>query len=152
MVGKLMLIASSGGHLTQLLKLRSFWSNYERVWVTFDNPDAVNALKGEEVIWAYHPTNRNLLNLCRNTLLAIKVMREIRPKLIISTGAGVALPFFFLGKAMGTKLVFLEVFDRVSYPSITGRCVEPLVDKMLVQWPTQESGYRQAEYWGATFN
>jgi beta-1,4-N-acetylglucosaminyltransferase len=149
---KLMLIASSGGHLTQLLELRSFWGKYERVWVTFEKPDAVNALKDEAVVWAYHPTNRNIYNLFRNTLLAIKTIRACKPDVIISTGAGVAIPFFFLGKLLGIRLIFIEVFDRVSTPSITGRIVEPLVDKMLVQWPTKHSGYKRAEYWGATLH
>jgi beta-1,4-N-acetylglucosaminyltransferase len=147
---KIMLIASSGGHLRQLFALKSWWQDYPRVWVTFERPDALALLQEEEVVWAYHPTNRNVLNLWRNTLLAIALLWRERPTLILSTGAGVALPFFFLGKFFGAKLIFMEVFDRVSSTSLTGRLLEPIVDKFLVQWPDQEDIYRRAEFWGST--
>jgi len=147
---KIMLIASSGGHLSQLFALKSWWQDYPRIWVTFKRPDSLALLQAEEVVWAYHPTNRNVLNLLRNTLLAIPLLWRERPTLIISTGAGVALPFFFLGKFFGAKLVFMEVFDRVSSPSLTGRLLEPIVDKFLVQWPDQEDIYRKSEFWGST--
>jgi UDP-N-acetylglucosamine:LPS N-acetylglucosamine transferase len=147
---KIMLVTSSGGHLAQLVTLRSWWEGYERLWVTFDTPDAVSLLKDERVVWANHPTNRNIPNLIRNFFLAIAELRRERPDLIVSTGAGVALPFFLLGKFFGAKLVYIEVFDRVTTPTLTGRLVEPFVDKFLVQWPEQQEIYRKAEYWGAT--
>ena len=49
----------------------------------------------------HYPTNRNLKNLIRNTFLAIKVLRKERPDVIISSGAAVAVPFFYIGKLMG---------------------------------------------------
>ena len=33
-----------------------------------------------------------------------------KPDLIISSGAAVAVPFFYLGKLMGAKLIYIEVF------------------------------------------
>ncbi len=72
-----LLVGSSGGHLTQLLALEPWWREIERGWVTFDTPDAVHALAGEEhVWWAAHPTTRNVPNLLRNTRLAWRLVRE----------------------------------------------------------------------------
>src|SRR3954468_11470990 len=60
--GRVLLVGSSGGHLAQLLALRSWWADRNRVWVTFPLSDARSQLAGEEVVWAHHPTTRNLRN------------------------------------------------------------------------------------------
>jgi len=147
-VPRLALVSSSGGHLTQLLALRDFWSRYDRFWVTFDTPDALSALEGEAAYWCHHPTNRNLRNLARNTRLAWRLLRRERPTHIISTGAAVAVPFLYVGRVLGARTIYIEVFDRVDSASLTGRLVEPIADHILVQWPEQRRFYRRAELLG----
>ncbi len=144
-------VSSSGGHLTQLYVLKSWWEKHERFWVTFQKEDAISLLKEEEVYWAHFPTNRNIKNLIRNLFLAWKILRKERPDVIISTGAGVAAPFFWLGKLFGSRLIYLEVFDRIDSPTITGRLVYLFADKFLVQWEEQKRFYPKGEYWGRTF-
>lgn len=145
---KLALIASSGGHLKHLLVLRPWWERHERMWVTFNTADARSALSGERVYWAHHPTNRNARNLLRNTLLAWKILLRERPAVIISSGAGVAVPFFWLGKMLGVRTVYIEVVDRVVHATLTGRLVHPVTDRFLVQWEEQASLYPDAEVVG----
>lgn len=140
MAGRL-LVASSGGHLAHLLWLRPWWEQGERAWVTFDTPDAVAALAGERVYFAASPTNRNLPNLLRNAGLAARVLAEVQPDLVLTTGAGVAIPFLVAAKALGVPTAFLEVFDRVDRPSLTGRLMAGLVDELLLQWPQQRLAY-----------
>ena len=98
---KAMLVGSGGGHLAQLLALRPWWRDLDRSWVCFDAPDARSQLADERVVWAYSPTTRNLVNLVRNFFLAIKVLRRERPDVVISTGAGVAVPFFLIARVLG---------------------------------------------------
>ena len=98
--GKVALVCSSGGHLTQLNILKSFWSRHPHFWVTFEKTDAESLLSKENVYWCHYPTNRNLLNLFKNSLLAIKVLIKEKPALIISSGAAVAVPFFYIGKLL----------------------------------------------------
>lgn len=93
----------------------------DRFWVTFDKEDANSALEGERVYHCYFPTNRNIFNLFRNSLLAAKVLHREKPELIISSGAAVAVPFFILGKLMGAKTVYIEVFDRSEPSSVMSR-------------------------------
>ncbi len=81
---KVCLVGSSGGHLTHLYLLKSFWSEHERFWVTFGKEDARSILKDENVYHCYFPTNRNLKNLIRNTFLAWRVLKKEKPDLIIS--------------------------------------------------------------------
>ena len=145
---RLALVGSSGGHLLQLLVLRPVWEEHSRVWVTFPTPDAVHALVGERAIWCHHPTNRNLPNLIRNTVLALRVLVRYRPTHIISTGAAVAVPFFYLGRLFGARTVYIEVFDRVDSATLTGRLVHPVTTDFFVQWPEQMPLYRKARLLG----
>lgn len=134
---RVLLICSTGGHLTQLHQLRSWWENHERWWVTFDKDDARHLLAEEQVIYASHPVTRNLPNLLRNLLLSVSVLRRCRPEVIVSNGAGVALPFFLLARCFGARTVYIEVYDRIDSRPLTSRLVRPFTDLFLVQWPEQ---------------
>lgn len=143
-----LLVSSSGGHLAQLNALSPWSRNHNRRWVCFNTPDAVGILRGEDVVWAHHPTTRNLPNLVRNLRLAWRVLRERRPDVVISTGAGVAVPFFVVARLKRIPTVFLEVYDRLDTPTLTGRLCRPFASAMLVQWEEQRSLYRGADVVG----
>jgi len=146
---RVLLVGSSGGHLTQLMALRDWWQPHERAWCTFNTPDARGHLAGERrVAWAHQPTTRNIPNLVRNTFLAWRVLRAFRPTVIATTGAGVALPFFALGKLMGVHTAYIEVYDRVDSATLTARLCRPFTDTMCVQWPEQMSLYPGAHVIG----
>ena len=144
----LLLVCSSGGHLAQLAALAPWTSRHHRHWVCFDTPDAVSLLRGERVTWAHHPTTRNLLNLLRNLVLAWRLLSRERPDVVLSTGAGTALPFFVVARLRGIPTVYLEVYDRIDSPTLTGRLCRPFTDRMLVQWDEQARLYRGAEVVG----
>jgi UDP-N-acetylglucosamine:LPS N-acetylglucosamine transferase len=145
---RVLLVGSSGGHLAQLVALRGWWEGLERRWVTFDTPDARSQLVDETVDYAYFPTTRNVRNLARNTWLSVRLLRRERPDVIVSTGAGVALPFFVLGRLLGIRTVYVEVYDRIDTATLTGRLCRPFTDLMLVQWPEQLGLYRRAQLLG----
>lgn len=148
---KTCLVCSSGGHLTQLYMLKPFWGEQERFWVTFDKEDAKSLLEGEKLYPCYYPTNRNVKNLLRNTILAWKVLRKEKPELIVSTGAAVAIPFFYLGRLFGAKTIYIEIFDRIDKPTVTGKLVYPVTNKFIVQWEEQKKVYPKAINLGSIF-
>lgn len=148
---KLCLVGSSGGHLTHLYMLKPFWAGKQRFWVTFDKEDARSMLAGETVYHCHYPTNRNVKNLIKNTWLAWKVLRHEKPDLIVSSGAAVAVPFFYLGKLIGAKLIYIEVFDRIDKPTLTGKLVYPITDRFIVQWEQQKQVYPKALNLGSIF-
>jgi UDP-N-acetylglucosamine:LPS N-acetylglucosamine transferase len=143
-----MLVCSSGGHLLQLHQLKPWWENVERVWVTFDKPDSRSLLVGEEICWAYHPTTRSVPNLVRNLGLAWRLVRRYRPDVVVSTGAGVAFPFFAVARLFGIKTVYVEVYDRIDMPTLTGRLCHPLASRFLLQWESQKRFYPRGEVIG----
>ena len=148
---KVCLVGSSGGHLTHLYMLKHFWQDKERFWVTFEKDDSKSLLKDEQKYYCYFPTNRNIKNLIRNTFLAIRVLKKEKPDVIVSTGAAVAVPFFYIGKLMGAKTVYIEVYDRIDAPTLTGRLVHPITDCFIVQWEDMKKVYKNSVYFGSIF-
>ncbi|MCP0888043.1 UDP-N-acetylglucosamine--LPS N-acetylglucosamine transferase [Ligilactobacillus sp. WILCCON 0076] len=148
---KVCLVGSSGGHLTHLYMLKPFWQDKDRFWVTFDKEDARSILKNEDVYNCYFPTNRNIKNLIKNTALAFKVLKHEKPDVIISSGAAVAVPFFYIGKIFGAKTIYIEVFDRIDKPTLTGKLVYPITDKFIVQWEEMKKVYPKAINLGSIF-
>ncbi|HGL1317342.1 TPA: PssD/Cps14F family polysaccharide biosynthesis glycosyltransferase [Streptococcus pneumoniae] len=148
---KICLVGSSGGHLTHLYLLKPFWKDKERFWVTFDKADARNVLSEEVVYPCYYPTNRNIKNLIKNTFLAYKILKKERPDLIISSGAAIAVPFFYIGKLFGSKTVYIEVFDRIDASTLTGKLVYPVTDRFIVQWEEMKKVYPKAINLGGIF-
>ena len=144
-----LLVASSGGHLLELLQLADAFDRGRRHWVTFDKPDARALLAGESVTPAHHPTNRSLRNLLRNAMLALRLLRRLRPAAVVTTGAGVAVPFCWLGRAFGARVVYVESLARVSDLSLTGRLVRPVTHSFFVQWPELAERFSYTTYRGS---
>ena len=148
---KFCIVGSSGGHLTHMWMLKEIWEKHDRVWVTFNKQDANSILKEEKKYYCHYPTNRNFKNLIKNFFLAIKVLNTEKPDIIISSGAAVAIPFFLLGKIKRIKLVYIEVFDRIDKPTISGKFCYKLADRFVVQWDEQLKVYPKAINLGSIF-
>ena len=76
-----LIVCSPGGHLLEMLALESVWSTNARAWVTLPGEDARWILRGETVYFAHAPTIRSVTNLIRNLLLAVALLRRLRPTL-----------------------------------------------------------------------
>ena len=149
-----LLVCSTGGHLLQLFALRGAWEEFPRVWVTFDKSDARSLLADERVVFAHGPTNRNfgllaVRNLLRNGLTAFRVLRAERPKVVLTTGAGVAVPFAWLGRLLGARVVYVESLTRIERPSLSCRLIAPVASRIYAQWPELTQAVPRARYLGS---
>lgn len=146
---KLCLVCSAGGHFMGLYILKEFWQDYEHFWVTLTGPDTTSLLVKEEVYWGYSPTNRSLKNLIKNTFFALRVLAKEKPHFIISTGAGIAIPFIYVAKLYGIKTIYIESLSRVNDLSLSGKIIYPVVDHFLVKWENLVKRYRKVRFEGA---
>lgn len=147
--GRIGIITSRGGHLYQMYKLRPFWSRYDRFWVTFPGVDTDTLLQGERLYYGFPPDTRNIINALRHLVLAVKILSAERPTAIISCGAGIAPPFFYIAKLFGIKTMYIEVYDFIAFPTMTARMIAPIADVMLVQHESQKKFFPNAVYKGA---
>jgi UDP-N-acetylglucosamine:LPS N-acetylglucosamine transferase len=147
----LLLVCSCGGHLLTLWSLRSAWEEFSRVWVTFEKSDSRSLLGEERVVFAHGPTNRNLKNTLRNLPLAWRTIRAVRPKVVLTTGAGVAVPFAWIGRLYGARVVFVESISRIDDLSLSCRLVARICDRIYVQWPDLGATSAGLRYAGQVF-
>jgi UDP-N-acetylglucosamine:LPS N-acetylglucosamine transferase len=138
--GRLLIVCSTGGHLLQMQELRQAWEPFDRVWVTFDKSDSRSLLRGERVVHAFSPTNRNIPNLLRNLRLAWRVLRRERPAAILTTGAGVAVAFAWAGRLLGVPTIYVESVTRIEELSLSARMIRPVANRMYAQWPELAQG------------
>lgn len=143
-----LLVCSPGGHLLQMMRLKPAWEQLEPTWITLEAADTRHLLRDAAVVYAGGPTNRSLRRLLANLRLAWKVVREKRPRVILSTGAALAVPFFLVGKLHGCRLVYVESLTRTDGLSLAGRLVYPFADAFFVQWPGAAEHRRRARYVG----
>ncbi|MGH2937436.1 MAG: PssD/Cps14F family polysaccharide biosynthesis glycosyltransferase [Solirubrobacterales bacterium] len=142
---KVLLACSPGGHLQQMFALRSAWEDFDRVWLTLDGPDVEHLLDGERVIKAHGPTNRSIVNAIRNFFVAWRAIGEA--DVVLSTGAGIAVPALLVARLRGRRTVYVESLTRTDSLSLSGRIVYPLAHDFFVQWP-DTSKRRRARYVG----
>jgi UDP-N-acetylglucosamine:LPS N-acetylglucosamine transferase len=67
---------------------------------------------------------------------------------VITTGAGVAVPFFVLARALSLPTVYLEVYDRIDTRTLTARLCRPFTTLFCVQWDEQHQLYEESEVVG----
>lgn len=146
-----LLVCSPGGHLLQLVSLADAWRRHTRAWVTLDKSDARSLLADEPVLFAHGPTNRSIPNLLRNLRMAVDVVRRLRPRVVLTTGAGVAVPFAWAARAFGARVVYVESLTRIDRPSLSCRLIVPVADRVYVQWPELARRLPRARYAGNLF-
>lgn len=148
---ELFLVSSSGGHLQQLLLLRDAWEDRSRLWITDDAADTRSRLKDENAVFGDAPSSRSWRSLARNSGRAYRLLRRHRPKVILTTGAAIAVPFSWLGRLFGADVVYVESVTRIDQPSTSLRLVRPVASRIYVQWPELAGRIPQARYEGTVF-
>jgi UDP-N-acetylglucosamine:LPS N-acetylglucosamine transferase len=133
--GSVLLVCSPGGHLQQLLALEPAWQGLRTSWVTLRGADVAHLLDGQAVDLAHGPTNRSIVMLARNLPLAWRIIRARDPDAILSTGAGVCVPFFWVGRLLGRRCVYVESLTRLESASLSATLVYPVASQFFVQWP-----------------
>ena len=149
--GQCFLVCSGGGHLSQLVELCADWPLDGQHWITFDSEPARTLLAGRRLTFAHGPTNRSAIHLLRNLALAWRLVRRHRPHTILTTGAGIAVPLCYVGRLLGSRIVYVECLSRVCEPSLTGRLVQPVAHELYVQWPQLVARYSRARYVGTVY-
>ena len=143
-----LVVCSSGGHLFDAVAISSAWSRHSRAWVSFDKADVHSLLRGERLYIAHGPTNRNIPNFLRNLRRASRVVGETSPRVIVTTGAGVGVPFAWLGRLRGARVIYVECAGRVDRPSLSARLIAPIAARVYAQWPELAADWRGARYAG----
>lgn len=146
---KICLVCSHGGHFDEMMRLSEAFGDYNYFLVTH----ASYAAKRLKNVYRIKFDGWNLIGkilLTKVFIRALYILLKERPDVIISTGAGeIAVPFCYIGKMMGVKIIFIDTLARMTSSSGGGRLIYPIADLFLVQWQSLLPSYgRKAKYWG----
>jgi len=134
------MIATLGGHLAQLELLRPASQGHDAYLVSVSSDHALQALPGMRR-YVVRQILRNPALLLVNTIQSLRIILRERPQVVITTGAGDALPTVLLCALLGCGVVLVESFARVSRASLFGRLVRHWCDVVLYQWPELRRDY-----------
>jgi len=150
---KIILVASAGGHLSQLLKVKSAWEDCKNcVYVT-----SLEALRGKlMVLGKTHITKEcNREHPVMTLIVMIKsltIILEERPHIVISTGAAPGLICCLWAKLLfRSKVLWLDSIANTEKLSMSGRIIRPFADVILSQWADVALKYKNVEYVGSVF-
>jgi UDP-N-acetylglucosamine--N-acetylmuramyl-(pentapeptide) pyrophosphoryl-undecaprenol N-acetylglucosamine transferase len=129
------LAASPGGHVDLLIALRTAVDHFDRIWVLPPSArrDAL-AAAGERTT-PVRIFGSSLLKLAGNLQDVGCSLRQVQPDLVITSGAGVVVPYCLAARALGARVVYMETMARVTTGSRAGRVLSRIADATLVQWP-----------------
>ena len=152
---RVMFISSVGGHLTQLLELKSIFKDYNYVLVTEKTEVTKDMKKKYNMNYLLYGSREYLLSyifkFSFNVLKSFYLFFKYRPSVIITTGAHTAVPMCYIGRLFGKKIIFIESYAKRTSPTLSGRLVYPIATTFVVQWETMLEFYPKAKYWGGIY-
>jgi len=154
---RVVFIASTGGHLNELLQLRELFQFYDYQIITEGGP-STSHLKTKypnHVHYLLFGSKEHLFTyifkFIVNTFISLIYVLRFRPQFIVSTGTHTAVPFCYIGKLIGSKIIYIETFANVYHGNLAGKLIYPIVDEYLIQWEDLKSVYPKAKYVGKIY-
>jgi len=138
---KTCLIYSPGGHYTELRKSLKGILFKKKYHVTFYS----GIIEKNKIYYITHP-KRKIISTIINFFESYKILLKEKPKIIISSGADVALNTIILGKLFfNAKIIFIESSANITRPTLTGKIAYYFSDLFIVQWKEMSKFYPKAK-------
>ncbi|MEG0825991.1 MAG: PssD/Cps14F family polysaccharide biosynthesis glycosyltransferase [Bacilli bacterium] len=151
---KVLFISSTGGHLSEMMQLKSMFDKYDYHIITekTKSNDKLSKIYPNKVNYLIYGSKDHLVlypfKLLVNCIKSLYFYFKIKPKFIITTGAHTAGPMCCIGKIFGSKIIYIETFANINSKTITGRLVYHFADLFIVQWKDMLKLYPKAVYGG----
>jgi UDP-N-acetylglucosamine:LPS N-acetylglucosamine transferase len=144
---RLLAIASGGGHWIELLRLRPAFAGWDIAYVSmFEN---YRSAVPEARFYTVPDASRfDKLAFPKVAMKAVAIMLKERPDAIVTTGSAPMLAFLALGRAMGTKCLWIDSIAQAEEMSSSGKLAKRLANQTVCQWP-EVAVAEDLEYWGA---
>ena len=157
---KVLFISSTGGHLEELMQLKTMFDKYDYYIVTEktkSNLGLREKYKGRIsylIYGSYSTLGKKIIypfKLLLNSLISLSLFIKIRPKYIVTTGAHTAGPMCCIGKIFKSKIIYIETLANSKTKSKSGSIIYKFADLFIVQWESMLELYPNAVYGGWIF-
>jgi hypothetical protein len=140
---RILLVSSSGGTLLELLSLRPWWSRHDVTWAVVRAADTRSTLVDQRVVWIPDVSAHRLASVLPAVVLARRIVREVRPELVVSAGAGAAVPLFLVARACGVPSFWISTRNLLTVSGTSGQALARLATRVLLQQPSLWSTHRR---------
>lgn len=145
-------IASAGGHLTELLKIKNIFKDYNSIIITEKNLISKNIKDVHYMLYcSRYYIIKYLLVAPFNIFLSLYYFIRYNPDLVYTTGAHTSVPMCYLAYLFNRKVMFVEVYDRIITKTLSGKLVYPIANTFIVQHKESLKLYRRALYMGSVY-
>lgn len=149
---KVCLISSSGGHLEQLRQLTGVMEKYD-TYFEVPNLKATQKMNSKNYLIkdTYLDKGKKIryclrfLEMCFEQLF---IFIKENPDVVITTGAGTAIPTCMYAHIFKKKLICIQSFARINSKDRAIDFLYKYADLYLVQWESQLQNYPNAVYGG----
>ena len=151
---KVTFISSSGGHLSEILQLEPMFKKYDFNIITEKTLSTKNLTNRfpKKVYYLNFCTRRHFFSyIIKGTINVVKsfyLYFKIKPQYIVTTGVHTAVPFCYIGKLFGSKIIYIETFANSESKTLTGKLIYPIANLFIVQWKSMLKLYPKAIYGG----
>src|SRR5579875_1914999 len=136
--------ASPGGHVDLLIALAPAVTSPERMWIVPDGARRQELAATGERTAAVRIFGRSPRALVGNLRDVGGALRRFRPQVVITSGAGVVVPYCLMARVLGARIIYMETMARVTTGSKAGRVLSRIAATTLVQWPESLRVYPRA--------
>lgn len=154
---KVMFISSMGGHLSELMQLKSIFKNYDYKIVT-EKHKSTNWLSGRYKSKVEYLSTGNKDNMLKyifvmpyNVIKSFIIFFKFKPDVIVTTGAHTCVAMCYIAKIFRKKVIYIESFANIETKTLTGRLIYPIADVFVVQWKSMLKLYPKAVWEGWIF-
>lgn len=133
---KLLLMASTGGHLEQLTRIFPAASVHpDSLWLSFASKQTTSLMSGRRHKLIREIGNRDYIGVTRGVSEIRSAIEDERFDAAVSTGAAIALSGFLAARLKGIPTLYIESVSRVQGPSMTGTILSRtrLADRLATQ-------------------
>ena len=132
---KVLAISSGGGHWIQLLRLRPAFEGCEVTYATVRESYRTDV--GDDVDFrVIRDGNRwHKIDLIRSALGILWLLLQVRPDVVITTGAAPGYFGVLIGKWLGARVAWIDSVANAEELSMSGENAGRFVDLWLTQWP-----------------
>lgn len=131
---KILAVASGGGHWIELLRLLPAFKDNEVIFAS--TKDGFAETVQDFKFYSIPDINRDeKIKLPVASYNIFRLVRSIRPNVIISTGALPGLLALFAGKVYGAKTIWVDSIANAEEFSLSGKIATRFVDRTYTQWP-----------------
>ena len=154
---RVLFISSTGGHLKELLQLKSLFKKYdsyiitEKTKSTISMKDEYKDRMGFLIFGTKDYPLTYPFKLLANCFISLYYFIKFRPKYIVTTGTHTAGPMCCIGKIFRCKVIYIETMANCNTKTITGRLLYHIADLFIVQWQSMLKLYPKAVYGGFIF-